>query len=143
MSGAEPLYADFLGTWVLMPETCEYEQGDAPVSGLYRIEERDGQLAFAIDWTGADGAHHHVEFAGSPDGLPVPFAGGDAVDALSVKAVSARELRSAGYWQGEELMVAQRQLDETGTAMRVTQVIRFLDGTRLANVSVYRRQLAS
>lgn len=137
------LYADFLGTWVLIPESCEFGQGDPPVSGLYRIEERGDQLVFRIDWTDGSGEHHHVELAGRPDGVPVPFAGGDAVDALSIEAVSPRELRSSGYWRGEELMVAQRQLDDTGMAMRVTQVVRFLDGTRLANVSVYRRQLAS
>ncbi len=38
-------------------------------------------------------------------------------------------------------MVAQRQLDDRGAAMRVTQLVRFDDGTTLANTSIYRRQL--
>ncbi len=38
-------------------------------------------------------------------------------------------------------MVAQRQLDDTGTAMRVTQLVRFPDGTHAANVSIYRKQV--
>ena len=141
MSVSEPLYAGFLGTWILIPESCEYEQGDPPRSGRYRIEERDGHLSFTVEWTAADGTHHDVEFAGLPDGVPVAFAGGDAVDALSITPVSAHELRSSGYWRGEELMVAQRQLDDTGMAMRVTQMVRLPDGSRPANVGVYRRQL--
>ena len=40
-------------------------------------------------------------------------------------------------------MVAQRQLDASGNAMRVTQVVRFADGTSAANVAVYRRHAPS
>ena len=36
-------------------------------------------------------------------------------------------------------MIAQRQLDETGTAMRITQLVRFSDGSQAANVGVYRK----
>lgn len=136
----EPLYAGFLGTWVLIPESCRYEQGDPPRAGIYRIAEVDGRLKFSIDWVAADGEAHQVEFDGVPDGAPVPFAGGDAVDAMSVHAVSPRDLRSSAFWKGQELMVAQRQLDESGRAMRVTQLVRFPDGTHLANVAIYRRQ---
>lgn len=143
MTDAAPLYAGFLGTWILIPESCQYEQGDPPKAGVYTIAERDGRLEFTIDWTAADGGTHHVEFDGVPDGVPVPFAGADLADALSIEAVSARDLRSSAYLNGREHMVAQRQLDDTGTAMRVTQIVRFSDGTHLSNVSIYRKQLLS
>lgn len=141
MSADRPLYADFLGTWVLLPETCEYEQGDPPRSGTYVIEERDGALAFRVGWTDAEGETHSAELCGVPDGQPVPFAGGDLADALSVTAVSRRELCSTAYREGRELMVAQRQLDETKMAMRVVQLVRFRDGTHAANVALYKKQL--
>lgn len=139
----DAVYAGFLGRWILIPESCDYEQGEAPRDGAYRIEAREGRLWFTMEWTEADGTTRRAAFDGVPDGVPVPFAGGEAADALSVHAVSRRELRSSAYWQGEELMVAQRQLDESGTAMRVTQIVRFRDGTRLANVAVYRKYLPS
>lgn len=139
MSDSLPLYAGFLGTWILLPESCDYEQGEPPASGTYRIEERDGRLEFAMDWTDSAGKTHHAEFSGVPDGRREPFDGGELADALSVTAVSARELTSAAYRNGAELMVAQRQLDDTGSAMRVTQLVRFLDGTHAANVGVYRK----
>jgi hypothetical protein len=141
MSDARPLYADFLGTWVLEPDSCVYEQGEPPRAGTYRIEERDGTLFFQIEWTDADGACHRVEFSGKPDGQPVPFNGGDLADAMSVQAVSARELRSSAYREGKELMVAQRQLDGTKMAMRVVQLVRMMTGPDLGNSSVYRREL--
>ncbi len=139
----EPIYAAFLGTWMLMPETCVYEQGAAPRAGTYRIEADGELLRFTIDWIAADGAAHHATFAGRPDGVSVPFAGSDAVDAIAITAVSPRDLRSSASWRGQELMVAQRQLDASGNAMRVTQVVRFADGTSAANVAVYRRHAPS
>jgi len=133
-------YKDFLATWILIPESCRYEQGEAPRSGSYRIEERDdGQLVFALEWTDAEGKTHEVTFAGAPDGQRQPFEGGNLADALSVSAISPRELRSSAFYRGKECMVAQRQLDATGQAMRVVQVVRFDNGTSLSNVAVYRR----
>jgi len=134
-------YAGFLGTWVLDPTTCDYQQGEPPLAGTYRIVESEGRLEFTIEWVDAENARQEVKFSGMPDGKPVPFAGGDLADALSVTAVSARELRSSAFWKGTERMVAQRQLDESGVAMRVTQVVYLPDGVRLANVALYRKQV--
>jgi hypothetical protein len=138
-----PPYEGFLGTWILLPDTCDYEQGEPPTAGTYTISEGAGRLDFSIDWTDADGASHHAEFGGPPDGSRVPFDGGELADALSIHAVSPRELTSSAYWKGDELMVAQRQLDDTGGAMRVTQVVRFPGGTSLANISVYRKRVVN
>ena len=142
---ADPLAgcAAFLGTWVLMPETCVYEQWAPPRAGTYRIDAEGDALRFTIDWIAADGAAHHATFAGRPDGVAVPFAGGDAVDAMAITLASPRDLRSSASWRGVERMVAQRQLDASGQAMRVTQLVRFADGTHAANVAVYRRHAPS
>jgi len=139
MSG-DPLYKGFLGTWVLIPSTCDYEQSEPPVEGTYRIEETAEGLAFHMAWTDGAGERHTASFSGVPDGRPRPFAGGELADALSVTAVSARELNSSAFFRGEELMVAQRQLDDSGQAMRVIQLVRLPDGTSPRNISVYRRQ---
>jgi hypothetical protein len=141
MSTTSPSFSAFLGTWVLIPESCQYEQGDPPTAGRYVIAEDDGALTFRIEWTDAEGREQEVEFGGVPDGKPVPFDGGELADSLSVTLVSDRELRSSAFRGGKELMVAQRQLDATKTAMRVVQLVRIPNGPELANVAVYRREV--
>jgi len=136
-----PIFAGFLGTWILDPSSCQYEQGDPPTSGAYTITEKDGRLFFTIAWTDAAGKDNDVAFNGVPDGKPVPFVVPGAVDEMSVQATSRRELRSTAYLRGKPTMVAQRQLDESGRAMRVTQVVMFPDGERLANVATYVKSL--
>lgn len=140
MTPPRPIYAGFLGTWILVPESCNYEQGPPPQQAQYHISEREGRVSFRVDRVDADGAAHQVSFSGFPDGQPVPFAGGDLADALAISAPSPRVLNSSAFRQGVELMLAERQLDETKTAMRVVQQVRLPDGSRPTNISVYRKQ---
>lgn len=135
-----PVCSRFLGTWVLVPESCDYEQNDPPLSGTYEIRLLDGTLHFDMRWTDSSGEPHAASFSGVPDGEPKPFAGGELADALAITAVSDRELNSSAFFRGRERMVAQRQLDDTGQAMRVIQLVRLPDGTSLRNISIYRRQ---
>ena len=57
--------------------------------------------------------------------------------------MSERELTSVATWRGKRRMVAQRQLDATGGAMRVTQVVFLPDGSHLANVAIYRKVVSN
>lgn len=136
-------YAGFLGIWTLIPESCQYEQGDPPREATYRIAERGDELVFSMHWVDSEGKTHQMEFSGPPNGEPIPFDAGELADSLVVRAVSSRELTTAALSRGEELMVAQRQLDETGSAMRITQIVRFPNGSTEANVGVYRKNAAS
>tara|TARA_R110002096_G_scaffold16898_10_gene58011 strand:+ start:22665 stop:23093 length:429 start_codon:yes stop_codon:yes gene_type:complete len=138
-----PLYAKFLGIWTLIPESCDYEQGEPPQEATCRIAKDGGNLAFAMHWVDIKGKTHQHEFSGPPNGKPMPFNGGELADALVVNAVSTRELTTSALSRGEELMVAQRQLDETGSAMRITQIVRFPGGSSQSNVGVYRKSAAS
>ena len=130
---------NFLGLWELIPESCKFQQGETPLSGSYKIEYVDGRLVFTMHWTNKNNESNSVVFSGKPDGMRVPFNGGDLADEMSICAVSTRELNSYAYLKGKELMVAQRQLDDTGLAMRITQLVRLPDGTNISNESIYRR----
>ena len=43
---------DFLGIWELLPDTCQFEQGDPPRAGTYRIEQTDDG---AVRFTATEG----------------------------------------------------------------------------------------
>ncbi len=138
-----PIYRAFLGSWVLIPESCDYEQSAPPRSGTDHISETEDGLRFDMSWVDAFGEEQSASFSGIPDGQARPFDGGELADALSITAVSERDLRSAASIKGTELMVAQRQLDDSGQAMRVTQLVRLPDGTTPLNVSIYRKLASS
>ena len=92
-------------------------------------------------WTDSEDKKYEIQFSGVPDGRKMPFNGGELADELSINAVSKRELNSYAYLNGHELMVAQRQLDDTAMAMRITQIVRLPDGSVLSNESIYRKYI--
>lgn len=146
-----PLYAGFLGSWILDTSSCEFEQSEAPQAGSYQIVEQaalsgtsgtDAQaisLLFRTRWIDADGTTQSAEFSGIPDGAPVPFNGGDLADALSVSVVSRRELNSAAFYKGQERMTVSRQLDDSGGGLRIIQAVKLPNGEQPTNISIYRR----
>ncbi|MFK7988222.1 MAG: hypothetical protein AB8I08_19535 [Sandaracinaceae bacterium] len=135
-----PSHRGFLGRWVLIPESCRYEQGDPPKAGSITILEEGRCIRFVMEWTDMGGASHRAELAGEPDGEAKPFDGGALADALAITLVSDRKIVSSAFFEGEELMTAERQLDATGQAMRVVQRVRLPDGTAPINAGVYRAE---
>ena len=133
------LTASFLGHWQLIPESCQYEQGDPPRSGELTISLDGEELRFVMRFVTSDGRDEEASFGGRPDGKPFPFAGGALADAMRITPVAANDLRTSAHFKGRERMVVQRQLDASGQAMRVTQLVRLPDGTSPANVAIYRR----
>lgn len=132
-------YSQFIGSWILIPESCVYEQGEAPQHGEYEISEAGKELRIVMRWIESSGETQEFSLVGKPDGQRHPFAVGKLVDEIQLECPSNRELTSRAYYQGELLMTAQRQLDDKFAAMRVTQVAYMPDGSRPANVSIYRR----
>ena len=135
----KPLYLGFLGNWELIPLTCAYEQGDAPIAGTYSIEENEGVLTFYMGWTDTGGGQHDYSFGAKPDGKRKPFKGGALADSISINAASANELNSAAYKDGKELMLATRTLSDDGDYMEVCQLVRLPDLTEPTNFARYRR----
>lgn len=146
-----PLYAGFLGSWILDTSSCKFEQGDAPQAGSYQVVEQAAlsetsstkaqtvSLLFRTQWIDSEGTSQSAEFSGVPDGTPAPFNGGDLADALTVSIVSRRELNSAAFYKGQERMTVSRQLDDTSGALRLIQTVKLPNGERPTNISIYRR----
>jgi hypothetical protein len=136
----QPLYKHFIANWRLMPETCNYEQGEAPIAGSYTIEEGGKGLIFTMRWTDTAFEQHDISFTACPDGKRHAFDGGALADALSVTAVSKSELISAAFKGGMELMLATLTLSENGNFLDLKQVVRLPDLTEPSNLSRYKRQ---
>lgn len=130
-------YDNFLGTWVLDPITCEYEQGDPPRADRHRIEKDGGDLVITMDWTDADGETHHASFRAPPNGQEVAFNGGPLADTLCLAAPSPTELNLSASRDGLELMTATRTLDADGTMLHLLQTVHLPDLTAPANRSIY------
>ncbi len=128
----------FIGLWVLDPNSCDYEQGEPPQSGTYRIAPDGVEVVITMAWVDAEG-EQTMTFRGVPDGKPVRFDAGPLADSLAIAAVADDRLDSAAYRAGVELMTAKRTLSKDGASMTVVQTVHLPDGTAPTNTAVYRK----
>ena len=129
----------FLGNWKLMPGSCVYEQGKPPLDGSYQIAAKGKTLQFSARWTDSDGLSHEMAFFGRPNGVAMPFNGGDLADALSVELVSDRQLDTTAWLNGNPVMIAKRTLSDSGRQMTISQTVNLPDGSTPTNWSTYER----
>ena len=135
----EPVYQAFLGTWVLDPTTCRYEQGEPPRADRHRIVADGYDLVITMDSTDAGGEDHHVSFRAPANGQEIPFNAGPLADTLCLTLPSPHELHLAASCDGLELMTATRTLDADGTTLHLVQTVHLPDFTAPANRATYRK----
>ncbi len=128
----------YVGTWILVPELCIYEEGNPPLSGVYRIAQIDDVVQISIDWQAQDGSKHQIQFQAPDSGVRQPGKSG-APD-LSITRVSPLILDSRAYVGDDEVAYAHRRASDDGRLLATVQVGRRPDGTSFRNFQVYRRQ---
>lgn len=136
---ADPVHLNFIGTWLLEPGSCEYEQGKPPRSDRHHIAEDNGELVITMNWTDAEGEDHHASFRAPADGSKIPFNGGPLADTLQVSVPSPSELHLSALCDGLELMTATRTLNPDGTAFELVQTVHLADFTTPTNRGTYRK----
>ena len=130
----------FIGTWQLDPSKSNYELGEPPATGWYRLEATETGYLITMAWTTQAGQAMEMAYEGTPDGKVYPYADSDVVDAISMTRVSAVQLNSASFMAGQQIAHAARIMSEDGRVMTVVQSGNRTDGTLFQNTAVYRKQ---
>ena len=131
------LVKNFLGKWALMKGSCVYEQGLPPLDGQYRVTQKNKDIIFQMIWLDNSGERQEFIFKSRPDGLAIPFAGGDLADSLSTYKLSERELNTVAYKNGTRVMEVKRTLSNSLDQMTVSQTVFLSESEKRTNWSSY------
>jgi hypothetical protein len=131
----------YLGTWILLPELCLYEEGNPPASGIYRISQLGDDVRISIEWKAQDGSKHQIEFQAPDSGVKQP-SNNPGTSHFSITRVSPLILDSRAYAGEEEVGYARRRASDDGLLLATVQAGRRTNGTSFRNFQVYRRQIA-
>ena len=135
-------YSDrrYLGSWRLCPELCIYEEGEPPASGLYQIDQVDGDVRIRVNWKTRTGSEHKLEFGAPANGVrqELPAAAGGPTH-LSISHVSDHILDSRAFSGDREIAYARRCASADGKLLSTVQAGYRADGTAFRNFQVYRR----
>jgi hypothetical protein len=130
----------FVGQWLLDPPQSRYELGEPPASGRYHIQpDGDGYLV-TMEWETPEGERHKASYRSVPDGIDYPYENPAVAETVSMTRVDERTLDSTSKKGGQIIAHARRVLSLDGRTMTVTQSGLTPDGTRFANLSVYKKQ---
>jgi len=132
----------FLGKWVLIKGSCIYEQGLPPVDAQYQITYKTKDLLFEMVWLDNTGELHEFVFKSRPDGLAIPFMGGDLADSLSTVIVSERELNTIAYKNEIKVMEVRRNLSNSLNQMTISQTVFVSEKDNPTNWSSYSKVIA-
>ncbi|OGG96537.1 MAG: hypothetical protein A2508_02175 [Candidatus Lambdaproteobacteria bacterium RIFOXYD12_FULL_49_8] len=130
----------FMGTWILDASYSQYEMGEPPQTGEYKIERQGERLLFIVHWRDHLGQPFDLRYGGIADGQTHPFENPNLASEMRLGFDGERILESWSYKDGQELGYAKRELIGSGDIMIVTQEAPMADGRRIKNKSRYRRQ---
>jgi len=128
----------FLGSWSLVPELCQYQDGHPPLSSDYKIDLKNNDVHFDVSWVDEKEKAHHIEFGGPVDGTVNPHNGGKIE--VSFTRIDDLRLDSSTYHNGFEASYVHRKASQDGKLMIVVTVQNHQDEGSTRNFQVYRRR---
>ena len=134
---------NFLASWQLFPEKCNFEFGVAPKSGNCKIESiKNGkQLNFDISWVSLTNEAFYTEYTMVPDGSIQPFDNQDLADSIQVEIVNASTLVTKLFKEEKNVLEVTNEILPNGY-MKVSQKGFDMEAKPFTNVEIYHKQLS-
>ncbi|MFY8090147.1 MAG: DUF2452 domain-containing protein [Chitinophagaceae bacterium] len=134
---------NFLASWQLFPEKCNYQFGTTPKSGIYKIDslQQGKLLGFTLNWISQDGEAFYSQYNVLPNGEKQPFDNQDFADSITAEIVNASTLCIAFYKEDKEILKVTHEILANGFLKLSQQGIK-VDGESFINVEVYHKQLS-
>ena len=130
--------ANYVGTWILIPELCIYQSGEPPLNGIYKIQSDGTEVRFSLTWTDKEAAEHAIEYGGPIDGSKHLIDASDSTSTAFLR-VDENTLDSTVYDNDRKTMYARRIVSAGNDLLAVVQV-EYKPENNSSNFQVYRRK---
>ena len=134
---------NFLGSWQLFPEKGNYEFGDRPKSGLYKIEssENKKEVVISHSWTTIESQGFNSQYKVIADGEMHPFEDRQFADACQVVLIDSINFELHFYRGGQVMLHIVHEIMPNGYLKTTVQGFRE-DGAPYANSEFYHKQMS-
>jgi hypothetical protein len=134
---------NFLASWQLFPEKCNFEFGIAPKSGNCKIENiKSGkELNISINWVSLDNEAFYSQYNIIPDGAKHPFDNQELADTIICGIVNASEIKTSFYRDENLVLEVLNEILSNGY-MKVTQQGFNEEKGSFTNIEIYHKQLS-
>jgi ribosomal protein S8 len=134
---------NFLASWQLFPEKCDFQSGIAPKSGICKIESiKNGhELSFSTNWVSIENEAFYTQYDVKPDGELRPFTNQDLADSIKAEITNASTISTLFYKVEKLILEVVHEIMPNGY-LKITQKSADKDGKPFINVEVYHKQMS-
>ena len=134
---------NFLASWQLFPEKCNFQSGIAPKNGNCKIESiKNGkELNISTNWVSLDNEAFYSQYNIIPDGEKYPFDNQELADTIVCEIINASEIKTIFYRDDRLVLDVVNEILSNGY-MKVTQQGFNQDNEAFTNIEIYHKQLS-
>lgn len=134
---------NFLASWQLFPEKGNYEFGERPRSGIYKVESAEDkkELAISHNWVSLEGQAFSSQYRILADGGLNGFDQPELADQAQILFTDSIQFEVRFYKEGEVSLHVAHEILPNGY-LKLTQQGRRPDGTPYTNTEIFHKQLS-
>jgi len=134
---------NFLAAWQLFPEKGNYEHGERPKSGIYKIESPEGKKELQIyhNWVTLENQALSSDYRVAADGSLNPFVQTELADQVQVNFIDSITFEIHFYKKGEAALHIVHEIMPNGYLKVIQQGLKE-NGTSYTNTEYYHKQLS-
>ncbi len=134
---------NFLAAWQLFPEKSNYESGERPKSGIYKIESVPGSKSLAIfhNWVSLTNQSFAADYIIEVNGELNDFSDHELADKVQARIPDGISFEIHFYKRGEVALHVMHEILPNGY-LKLTQQGKKEDGAAYTNTEIYHKQLS-
>jgi hypothetical protein len=134
---------NFLGSWQLFPEKGNYQSGDRPKSGIYKIEssENKKEITVSHSWTTIENWGFSSQYRVIADAEMHSFEDREFADAVHVELVDSITFELHFYRSGQIILHIVHEIMPNGYLKITVQGFKE-DRSSYSNTEIYHKQLS-
>ncbi len=134
---------NFLASWQLFPEKCDFQFGITPKSGNYKIEsvQNGHAIAISINWVSQDNEAFYTQYEMVPNGELRPFENQEIADSIKAEIINASTIQTLFIKEDQVILEVINEILPNGY-MKVTHRGKDTKEQAFVNVEIYHKQLS-
>ncbi|MEI9807951.1 MAG: DUF2452 domain-containing protein [Bacteroidota bacterium] len=134
---------NFLASWQLFPEKSQYEYGERPKSGIYKVESAGDkkELVVSHNWVTLENQAFTSQYTIIADGGLNPFSDHVLADHAQLAFIDSISFEIHFYKNGQVTLHVIHEIMPNGY-LKITQQGTKEDGTSYTNAEIYHKQLS-
>ena len=134
---------NFLASWQLFPEKCQFQFGLVPKSGNYKIEsiQLGHRLLISINWVSTENEAFYSQYEVVPDDEMRPFENQEIADSIKAVILNASTIRCSFFKAEKEILTVTHEILSNGY-LRITQDGFNQEAQPFSNIEIYHKQMS-